>query len=83
MTASFVSWVSHFAIVGISARTMLFPVFANAFLLIFGMPSRIELFLRAAPLAVSDLHGGLLFMHAFDELSDHALELHEGSLLRR
>ena len=73
--------MSELAVVGISARAMLFPEFTDAFLFI-GCPS-VDLFRMAGDLVVSDLHGCLLFMHTFDELSDHPLELHEGSLLWR
>ena len=72
--------MSELAVVWVSARAMLFPEFTDAFL--FFCPS-VVLFRIAGYLVVSDLHGCLLFMHTFDELSDHPLELHEGSLLRR
>ena len=67
-----------FAVVGISTRTILFPELADGLLLV--VMGRTNISLRTGHLVVPDLHGGLLFMRAFDEVCDHALELHEGSL---
>ena len=74
--ASLVFWMLIWTCVRVATGAVLFPVIAGG--LVFTTGHLFESCM-VTHMLVSDLHGRLLFMRAFDELRDHHLELVEGS----
>ena len=75
--ASLVFWMLIWTCVRVAARTVFLPVVTCR---LFVATCRLfDIGVVLDHMLVSDLHGRLLFMRAFDELRDHHLELVEGS----